>query len=92
MSALLACFMSPVASAQSALSESSIALEAGELATATAILDRLPEAEQNSAPVLFQRGMIRFHGGDYAEAVKLIERAIAEAPRSPHLSEFRRML
>jgi tetratricopeptide (TPR) repeat protein len=71
---------------------SSIALEAGELGHAKEFLDRLPEGEQSSAPVLFQRGMIRFHAGAYGEAVTLIEKAIAAAPKSPHLSDFRRML
>ncbi len=80
------------ADAQSALSESSLALEAGDLAQADAALDRLSESERQSAAVLFQRGMIRFHGGAYAEAVTLIEQAIASAPKSPHLSDFRRML
>ncbi len=74
------------------LSQSIAALDEGNAAQASALLDQLPEAEQASAPVLYQRGMIRFHGGAYAEAAQFIERAIAAAPKSPHLNEFRRML
>ncbi len=74
------------------LSASVAALDEGDTAKANALLDQLPEPEQASAPALFQRGMIRFHGGDYTEAARFIERAIASAPKSPHLNEFRRML
>jgi tetratricopeptide (TPR) repeat protein len=56
------------------------------------MLAQLSETEQRSAPVLFQRGLVHFYAGEYAEAVKLINQAIASAPRSPHLSDFRRML
>lgn len=74
------------------LEQSSQALEAGDLAQARSLLDRLPAKDKTAAPVLFQRGMVHFYGGEYGEAVKLFEQAIAQAPRSPHLNDFRRML
>lgn len=94
--AVLGALVSSLAHAQSTqnqlLSASMLALDEGSPERANALLDQLPETEQASAPALFQRGMIRFHGGDYAQAATFLERAIAVAPKSPHLNEFRRML
>lgn len=77
---------------QRAFSASVYALDAGDAEEASRQLARLSAEEQAEPAALFQRGMVRFHLGTYAEAVTDIERAIAEAPRSPHLSEWRKLL
>jgi tetratricopeptide (TPR) repeat protein len=73
------------------LDESMAALDANDLVQAETLLRELP-AERAAAPrALFQRGMLSFLRGDYADADQLLEQAIAESPRSPHLGDFRKL-
>jgi tetratricopeptide (TPR) repeat protein len=73
------------------LDESMAALDANDVEHAAALLAELP-ADRASAPrALFQRGMLSFLRGDYAEADQLLEQAIADSPRSPHLGDFRKL-
>lgn len=73
------------------LNASMAALDANDVEAAARLLAALPEAEQSSPRGLFQRGMLAFLQGAYADADQLLERAIAESPRSPHLADFRKL-
>jgi tetratricopeptide (TPR) repeat protein len=68
------------------------ALEANDLESAQHALDELKGSEADAAEATFQRGLVRFYGGQYEEAVRGMEQAIAGAPRSPQLPEWRRLL
>jgi tetratricopeptide (TPR) repeat protein len=80
------------AAAQDPFEESVVALDAGDPERAAQLLAKVGGDRQSAPEVIFQRGMIAFHQGRYAEAVRDLERGIAEAPRSPHLSDWRKLL
>lgn len=73
------------------LDDSMAALDANDVERAAALIAALPKAEAESPRGLFQRGMLRFLQGGYADAVTLLDKAIADSPRSPHLSDFRKL-
>lgn len=73
------------------LDDSMAALEANDVVGAESLLRSASAELQGSARGLLQRGMLSFLLGRYAEADKLLEKAIAESPRSPHLSDFRKL-
>jgi tetratricopeptide (TPR) repeat protein len=68
------------------------ALEANDLERARQALDQLTGSDAEGAEARFQRGLLGFYGGEYAQAVRDMEQAIANAPRSPGLPEWRRLL
>lgn len=88
----LSLFAASPTRAQDPFEDSVVALDAGDPERAAELLEKVEPARKNAPDVLFQRGMIAFHLGDYEAAVLDIERAIAEAQRSPHLSDWRRLL
>ncbi|MET0342823.1 MAG: tetratricopeptide repeat protein [Polyangiales bacterium] len=77
---------------ESALEASVHALEANDIAAAERALDALPQREAMSAEATFQRGLVHFYAGRYAQSVNAMEQAVADAPRSPQLPEWRRLL
>jgi tetratricopeptide (TPR) repeat protein len=81
-----------LAHAQRGLEHSIMALDGGDPERAATLLDQVDPAQRSLPEALFQRGMIAFHLGRYEVAVTDMERAIAEAPRSPHLSDWRKLL
>jgi tetratricopeptide (TPR) repeat protein len=74
------------------LEQSMRALEASDLTAAEQALSALPSSEAERPDARFQHGLIHFYGGNYEEAVRAMEQAIADAPRSPQLAEWRRLL
>ncbi|MEY4515297.1 MAG: hypothetical protein RLZZ450_7419, partial [Pseudomonadota bacterium] len=68
------------------------ALEANDLPDAELALAQLSEGDAKSPDATFQRGLVEFYAGRYDGAVAAMERAIANAPRSPQLGEWRRLL
>jgi tetratricopeptide (TPR) repeat protein len=87
-----ALFATPAAQAQHALEQSIVALDSGDPERAATLLDQVEPAQRARPDALFQRGMIAFHLGNYEAAVTDMEKAIADAPRSPHLSDWRKLL
>jgi tetratricopeptide (TPR) repeat protein len=77
--------------ARADLDDSMAALDANDVERASQLIAALPKPEFESARGLFQRGMLNFLQGDYAGADALLTKAIAESPRSPHLSDFRKL-
>jgi tetratricopeptide (TPR) repeat protein len=73
------------------LDASMAALDASDVVRAAELIAALPKQEQDSPRGLFQRGMLSFLRGQYRDADALLERAIADSPRSPHLSDFRKL-
>jgi tetratricopeptide (TPR) repeat protein len=92
---LSCCVLSLVLSTGSAradlLDDSMAALDASDVDQAEALLRELPAAQAQAPRALFQRGMLSFLRGDYADADQLLDKAIAESPRSPHLGDFRKL-
>jgi len=68
------------------------ALEANDLPEAEQALEQLSETERKGPDATFQRGLVEFYAGRYDGAVTSMERAVANAPRSPQLGEWRRLL
>ena len=68
------------------------ALDTADVEAAERSLNELSPRERQLPEVLFQRGMVDFHLGRYADGTREIEQAIASAPKSPHLAEWRAML
>lgn len=68
------------------------ALEANDLPESELALAQLSESDAKSPDATFQRGLVEFYAGRYDGAVAAMERAIANAPRSPQLGEWRRLL
>lgn len=88
---IVACAHWPRAARADLLDESMAALDANDVVQAEALLRELPPERAAAPRALFQRGMLSFLRGDYAEADQLLEQAIAESPRSPHLGDFRKL-
>ena len=78
-----------LAYAESALEESIRALEANDVVGAERAFAKVPSAEREGARALLQRGMLGFYTGRYDAAAQDIDQAIAKAPRSPHVSDWR---
>lgn len=90
---LLFCALASQASAQPRGLEKSIReLEAGDVESAERSLAALDPREAESPQGRFQRGLVHFYSGRYEPAVRDMEQAIADAPRTPELGEWRRML
>lgn len=87
---VLSCWLSAGA-VRADLDASMAALDASDVERAALLIAALPKSEQDSPRGLFQRGMLDFLRGQYKEADALLERAIADSPRSPHLSDFRKL-
>ncbi len=68
------------------------ALDASDVEAADRSLNLLSPAAKKLPEAQFQRGMVDFHLGRYAEGTRAIEQAIAEAPKSPHLASWRAIL
>ncbi len=68
------------------------ALDAADVEAADRSLDMLSPAAKKLPEAQFQRGMVDFHLGRYAEGTRQIEQAIADAPKSPHLGSWRAVL
>ena len=75
----------------SALEASVRALEANDIAAAEQALAAMPQRDSLSAEATFQRGLVHFYAGRYGASVNAMEQAIADAPRSPQLPEWRRL-
>ena len=75
-----------------ALEASVRALDENDLESAQKALSTLTPSEALKPEPTFQRGLIDFYAGQYAEAVRRMEEAVAGAPRSPQLAEWRRLL
>ena len=73
------------------LDESMAALDESDVEHAARLLSAVSQEEQRSARGMFQRGMLDFLRGNYAAAEALLEKAIADSPRSPHLGDFRKL-
>lgn len=73
------------------LDESMAALDESDVERAAKLLAAASQEEQTSPRGMFQRGMLSFLRGNYAEADALLEKAIADSPRSPHLGDFRKL-
>jgi tetratricopeptide (TPR) repeat protein len=67
------------------------ALDAADVESADMLLRELSPSARNSPEARAQRGMIRFYQGAYGEGTSELEQAVASAPRSPHLGEWRRV-
>ena len=78
--------------AEDALEQSVRALDQNDVVEAERTLSQLPVEDQQLPEPLFQRGLIHFYNGQYAEGAREMEGAIAAAPRSPQLAEWRRLL
>jgi tetratricopeptide (TPR) repeat protein len=77
--------------ARANLDDSMAALDASDVERAAQLIAKLTKTELESPRGLFQRGMLYFLQGEYAQADKLLEKAIADSPRSPHLADFRKL-
>jgi tetratricopeptide (TPR) repeat protein len=77
--------------ARANLDDSMSALDANDIERASQLIASLTKQELESPRGQFQRGMLSFLQGEYAQADKLLEKAIADSPRSPHLSDFRKL-
>ncbi len=88
---LALCFVLCAPRARADLDASMAALDASDVERAAVLIAALPKPEQDSPRGLFQRGMLSFLRGQYKDADALLARAIAENPRSPHLSDFRKL-
>lgn len=65
------------------------ALDNADVEAAERSLNMLSDAGKKLPEARFQRGMVDFHLGRYEAGTKSIEQAIADAPKSPHLAEWR---
>jgi tetratricopeptide (TPR) repeat protein len=74
------------------LARSMHALDAADEQAADGILQGLSARGRELPEAAFQRGLVDFHLGRYAEGAREIERAVAAAPKSPHLTEWRTIL
>jgi tetratricopeptide (TPR) repeat protein len=68
------------------------ALDSADPELAKQRLEQLSPAASSLPEARFQRGMVLFHLGEYAEAASEIEHAIASAPRSSRMAEWRQVL
>jgi tetratricopeptide (TPR) repeat protein len=73
------------------LEDSVRALEENDQVGAERALEQLPKNEAAAPQATFQRGLVDFYAGRYDDAVRAMEQAIANAPRSPQLAEWRRL-
>jgi tetratricopeptide (TPR) repeat protein len=67
------------------------ALDQNDIAAAEHALSQLSPADALKPEPTFQRGLIAFYAGRYDEGARDMEQAIASAPRSPQLPEWRRL-
>jgi tetratricopeptide (TPR) repeat protein len=67
------------------------ALDAADVESADTFLRELSPSGRNSPEARAQRGMVRFYQGAYGEGTSELEQAVASAPKSPHLGEWRRV-
>ena len=90
---LLALALAPLSARAetNALEASMRALEANDLAGAEHALDSLPKDIALGSEATFQRGLLHFYAGRYGAGGRAMEQAIADAPRSPQLPEWRRL-
>lgn len=91
------CVLSSLAAAPAraepeALEQSIRALDENDLVTAQRALEQLSTSEAGGADATFQRGLVQFYTGHYDAAVRAMEEALADAPRSPQLPEWRRLI
>lgn len=82
----------PARADTNALELSMRALEANDIAGAERALDSLPQEIALGSEATFQRGLLHFYAGRYGASTRAMEQAIADAPRSPQLPEWRRLL
>ncbi len=75
-----------------ALAASIHALETADVEGAERSLNQVSARARELPEAVFQHGMIDFHLGRYAQGTRAIEQAIASAPKSPHLAEWRATL
>jgi len=73
------------------LDESMTALDESDVERAGKLLSAASQDELASPRGMFQRGMLEFLRGNYAGADVMLEKAIADSPRSPHLGDFRKL-